>query len=189
MWSLDPAVRLLLRAGLAVLLASAAAHKLRDLQAFRAAVAAYDLVPGFAVGGLSVLLIGSELLFALALMVAGSSPVPSLGAAALLLAYTSAIAINLKRGRRDIDCGCAGPLRRQRLRGGLVARNLVLLSAALASALPAAARTFVWIDLFTLVSGLAASCLLYKAVDALLAGEGTKPLQRDGARLRLSRSV
>jgi len=168
MWSLDPAVHALLRAALAVLFASAAVHKLRDLPSFRAAFAAYDLAPAGAVGVLSASLVASEAIVAVALIVAGSSPWPSVAAAALLLIYASAIAINLLRGRRDIDCGCAGPARRQPLRFALVTRNLVLVSVALVGVLPAGPRAFVWIDLFTVVAGLFKKRLLYKAVDALL---------------------
>ena len=166
----DPVLHLLLRAGLAVLFASAAAHKLRDLPAFQVSLAAYELVPGAFVRILSVLLAAGEAMVAVALLGAGPSPWPPFAAAGLLLVYTSAIAINLLCGRRDIDCGCAGPRRRQPLGTGLVARNLVLLGAAVASALPATGRGLVWIDFVTLVSGLAASCLLYQAIDALLAG-------------------
>jgi hypothetical protein len=167
--SLDPVLRLLIRAGLALLFASAAAHKLRDLTAFRASLAAYELVPRTVVRGVSVLIAAGEGIVAGALLLLGSSALPALAAAALLGVYTSAIAINLMRGRRDIDCGCAGPMRRQPLGAGLVVRNLVLFSAAVVSALPADPRAFVWIDVFTVVSGLAASCLLYRAVETLLA--------------------
>jgi hypothetical protein len=167
---LDPVLILLIRAGLALLFASAAAHKLRDLPAFRDSLAAYDLVPSTTVRTLSVLIPAGEATVAGALLLAGTSPLPSLATAGLLLLYTGAIAVNLLRGRRDIDCGCRGPLRRQPLGVGLVARNGVLLSAAVASALPAAMRPFVWIDFFTFVAGLAAACLSYTAVDVLLSG-------------------
>lgn len=166
--ALDPVLRWLLRAGLALLFASAAAHKLRDLAAFRASLAAYELLPGAFVRTVSALIAAGEAALAVALLVV-SSPLPALAAAGLLFLYSGAIAINLLRGRRNIDCGCAGPRARQPLGPGLVARNLALLAAAVAGALPAAPRTLVWIDVFTLGSGLVASCLLYKAIDTLLA--------------------
>jgi uncharacterized membrane protein YphA (DoxX/SURF4 family) len=167
---LDPVLLLLLRASLAVLFVSAAVHKFRDRQAFRTSLAAYQLVPRPTVPALSVLIASSEATIAVALLAAGSSPWPAFAAAGLLLVYTGAIAINLIRGRSGIDCGCAGPARRQSIGAGLVGRNLALLGAAVASALPATPRAFVWVDFFTLVSGLAASCLLYTAIEALLAG-------------------
>jgi hypothetical protein len=167
---LDPVLHLLVRAGLAVLFVSAATHKLADVSAFRASLAAYELVPGPVGRILSVLIPACEVTVAVALLLAGSSPLPSLAAAGLLFVYTAAIAINLLRGRRDIDCGCGGPTRRQPLGVGLVARNTVLLSAAIVSALPAASRQWIWIDGLTLVGGLAVSFLLYQAVEVLLAG-------------------
>lgn len=168
--TLDPVLSLLLRAGLALLFASAAMHKLRDLPVFRASLAAYELVPNGLVRALSVLVLACEAAVAVALLAAWTSPVPPFVAGGLLLLYSSAIAINLVRGRGDIDCGCAGPKRRRPLGFGLVARNLVLLAAAVASGLPTAPRAFVWMDAITLVSGLAASCLLYEAIDGLLTG-------------------
>lgn len=168
--SVDPVFQLLLRSGLAVLMASAAAHKLRDLPAFRTSLEAYGLVPKAFVRKFSALLVASEVIVALALLPPGSSSTWSFAAAVLLLIYTGAILINLVRGRTDIDCGCAGPTRRQALGPGLVVRNLILVSVAIVGALPASPRRLVWIDGLTFVAGLAAVCLLYKAVDALLAG-------------------
>jgi hypothetical protein len=118
------------------------------------------------------------MIVAVALLLPGSSSAAPFAAAGLLLVYTGAILINLVRGRTDIDCGCAGPARRQPLGVGLVVRNLVLLSAALLSELPARPRALVWIDGLTCAAGLAAACLLYKAVDVLLAGVARKGPRR-----------
>jgi uncharacterized membrane protein YphA (DoxX/SURF4 family) len=49
----------------------------------------------------------------------------------LLFSYTTAIAVNVRRGRRDLDCGCAGPGQEQFVSGGLLIRNGVLCSLAL----------------------------------------------------------
>ena len=53
---------------------------------------------------------------------------------ALLLTYAIAIAINLARGRRDLDCGCAGPNERRPIAAWMVWRNVgiaILLAAVL----------------------------------------------------------
>jgi hypothetical protein len=173
----DPVLQLLLRAALAVLFAAAAAHKLLDMPTFRASLAAYGLVPSAFVPILSTLLVAGEVIVAMALLPPDSSSAAPFAAAALLLIYTSAILVNLLRGRTDIDCGCAGPTRRQSLGVGLVVRNLVLLSATLVSALPVSPRPLVWIDGFTFAAGLVSVCLLYKAVDALVA-DAVSPQQR-----------
>jgi hypothetical protein len=83
--------------------------------------------------------------------------------------YAGAIFVNLVRGRRGIDCGCAGVAASRSLSGGLVVRNGVLIIAALTSALPATSRSLAWIDAVTIVAGVAAAALLYAAADGLLA--------------------
>jgi hypothetical protein len=167
--SLDPAVRLALRASLAVLLLSAAAHKLRDAAGFRAALAGYRLLPAPWVAGAAVLFVGLELAVAASLVLANGARGPALAAAVLLGVYTAAIAANLLRGRRGIDCGCAGPAGRVPLGGGLVGRNAVLIGAALAAAVPAAPRAVVWLDAVTIAAASAALLLLYTAADTALA--------------------
>ena len=51
---------------------------------------------------------------------------------ALLVLYSAAIAINLLRGRRDIECGCGGAATHVPLSGWLLARNAALMATALA---------------------------------------------------------
>jgi hypothetical protein len=83
--------------------------------------------------------------------------------------YAGAIAANLARGRRDIDCGCGGPLGRQALSEGLVLRNLAWAGAALACALPEAPRALAWLDLVTVAAAVASGAALHAAASALLA--------------------
>ena len=169
---LDPALGAMLRGVLALLLLGAAGHKLRDLPGFQAAVHGYGLLPGALVPTVARGLAGVELSLALCLLVPGLGSLPGLGAAALLVLYSGAIAINLYRGRRDIDCGCAGPAGSRRLGPGLLARNGLLLAAALASTLPVASRPLVWLDGFTVVAGIVVAWLLHGAAEA---AQGTAP--------------
>ena len=108
-FAIDPVPRALLRAGLALLLLSAAVHKLRDARGFRAVLADYRLLPERLVPALAVALIGLECTVGASLLVPGAGPAPALAAAALLSVYAGAIAVNLARGRRHVSCGCAGP--------------------------------------------------------------------------------
>lgn len=164
--SLDPALGLALRGGLALLLATAAWHKLRDLAAFGAALGGYRLLPERALGPASIGLVAAELSTAGVLLV---SPRASWAAAALLALYSLAISVNLARGRREIDCGCFGPAARQPLSPALLVRNAALIALALLCALPAAPRALVWVDGLTIAAAIGLGALVHGAVNALLA--------------------
>src|SRR5690606_14068067 len=58
---IDPAVSALLRGALALVLAGAAAHKLRDLHAFRVALGDYQLVPWALTGLVAPALVAAEI--------------------------------------------------------------------------------------------------------------------------------
>lgn len=167
--TLDPTLRLTLHAALSLLLASAAWHKLRDVDAFRAAVADYRLLPAVWVVPAAAVLIASEVGLAVALWLPGVGGVAALGCAALLGLYAAAMLITLRRGRRDVDCGCGGPAHRQSVRPALVVRNGVLVAGALLAALPAGARSPGWVDLVTVAMASAVLACLYVAIDGVLA--------------------
>lgn len=163
MIALDPAVDLALRASLALLLVAAALHKLRARAAFRAALEGYDLLPAWALSAAAALLPALELAIGAAL--AARVEAAAIAAAALLLVYAAAIGANLRRGRGDIDCGCAGPARHVPLAWPLVFRNLAAAAAALALALPTSTRALVWIDAATIAGAIAVLALLRLALD------------------------
>jgi hypothetical protein len=166
---IDPAAQLALRLALAVLFAAAAVHKLRDRAGFRAVLRDYAILPGGLVGAASLAVPSAEATLAAGLLLPATRVVASLAAAGLLSLYGVAIAMNLARGRRAIDCGCAGPGGPRPLSGGLVARNAALAAAALACAAPVASRPLGWIDAGTVVGALLAVALLYAAADVALA--------------------
>jgi uncharacterized protein (DUF58 family) len=86
----------------------------------------------------------------------------------LLTLYTAAIGINLLRGRRDIDCGCAGPAVRQTLSARLLLRNLVFTVMVLVTMLPASApRELGLLDWFTAVVAAATFALILTAATHL----------------------
>jgi len=168
--SIDPALQWLLRAGLALLFASAAWHKLRAPKAFATTLERYRLLPVAGVAPAAAVLGALEAAVAVWLVLPLAAPAGAgFAAAALLALYSAAIAINLARGRREIDCGCSGPARRQPIRPWLLARNGVVAVAALALALPTLSRDLHWVDATTLGGGLVALALLWQAVHALLA--------------------
>lgn len=167
--SLDPVVSWTLQAGLALLLGGSALSKLRDPAAFAGAVAGYRLLPLRLATPAAAAFVAAELVLAAGLLLPATAPWAAVGAAGLLTLYSGAIAVNLLRGRRDIDCGCGGPLGRRRLSAALVVRNALLIAAAGAITLPTAARPLGALDAFTMAGALASAALLYLASEALFA--------------------
>ncbi len=89
----------------------AAAHKTRHYLAFRGILAEYRLLPDSLVPVAAPLVIGIEAIAGLAVLTPAAiipTRVAVLPVGALLCLYTYAIAINLVRGRTNIDCGCGG---------------------------------------------------------------------------------
>ena len=166
--ALDPALSGALRGGLALLLLSAAAHKARDLASFRAALAAYGLLPARSVPAAAGLFALAECAIAGWLLVPGAGAAPALAAASLLALYAVAMLAALAAGRRGIECGCGGPAGARRLGPAPVARNAVLVTAALAASLPASPRPLVWIDALSAAGAIAALACLFAAAELSL---------------------
>ena len=155
---LDPAIEVVLRGGLALLFGVTAFEKFRDFDAFRASVVGYALLPERFASLTAVALAGCEASLGVALVTPAAFGLRELAlvASAMLFAlYGAAIAVNLARGRRGIDCGCAGPAARQPLSEWLLARNALLVAMALGCLGGAASRPLVWIDALTVSGGIA----------------------------------
>src|SRR5207244_7739090 len=123
---IDPAVDAALRSAFALLFLVAASHKLRDPGRFRTTLAEYRLLPGAVVPLAAMVVIGVEVVVAIALVASPRRAPGPVAAAAVLVVYGAAIAVNLAPGRRHIDCVCAGPAVRPPIRGWLVARHAAL---------------------------------------------------------------
>ncbi|MEQ8263966.1 MauE/DoxX family redox-associated membrane protein [Pseudohaliea sp.] len=148
----------------------AAAHKVRSVGRFVAVLGAYRILPAFLLRPVSLLLIAAEGFVALGVWFDGSRTVAVALALALLTSYAGAIGLNLKRGRRDIDCGCSFGGAGERLSPLLLVRNaaLVLL------AIPAVFPTRSPLEPATLASAfLVTLCLLfcYQLLSALRANQ------------------
>jgi len=168
---LDPMVLKLVSIGFGLLFLLAAVHKLTEFQKFRATLNAYEVMPGALVAPVSTVIPAIEAILGAAWLLGIQTGLVATGSAILLAAYTFAIAINLVRGRVHIDCGCsmgASAGRDQQLSWGLVARNTLLMIAALSATLPATERAIGLVDYVTLVAGLLAIVLLYGAANQLL---------------------
>lgn len=168
---LDPLILKLVSICFALLLLLAAVHKLTALDAFRATLDAYQLLPSVLVAPVSLLVPLSEIVLGAAWLLAIQLPTVALLSAVLLAAYSAAIAINLLRGRIHIDCGCgmaSSAGKDTQLSWRLVVRNCLLIAAALSAMLPASERAIGILDYVTLVAGLLAIVLLYGAANQLL---------------------
>jgi hypothetical protein len=176
--SIDPVPALILTLALAALWIASGVHKLRDPGGFAGAVAAYALLPQWAIGGVARALPLIEIAVGTGLLFRVSREGAALTSALLLTLYALAIAINLRRGRRELDCGCFGFGRRSTISMRLLWRNAVLILASLAAGfLPLRNRALDWIDLFTVAVGIAAAALLYAAVEGLVA-TAARPTRR-----------
>ncbi len=165
---IDPAVGALLASAFALLFAGAALHKWIDPERFAAAFRAYEVVPPPLLW-LSRIVPVLELAVAAALLPrAARSGAAALGMA-LLITYAAAIAVNLARGRRDLDCGCGGALERRAIGPWMVWRNLVLAALLAVLLLPWGPRPLIAVDALTIAVGTAVTALLYMTLDALLA--------------------
>ncbi|MCY1281082.1 Methylamine utilization protein MauE [compost metagenome] len=167
--SFDPIFVIASAIPVAVILASAASHKLRAPARFADQLEDYQLLPRALVKPVSRGLPLVELAIAFALLVPASRPLAALLAAALLALYAAAIGLNLWRGRRDIDCGCSGPDQAQPLRPVLLARNATLAGLALVASLSPQARELGLFDGFVVIAASATALLIYAAAEGLLA--------------------
>ncbi|SEE48654.1 MULTISPECIES: MauE/DoxX family redox-associated membrane protein [Pseudomonas] len=166
---IDPIFIIASALAIAVLLASAATHKLRAPARFARQLADYQLLPDALVRPGARVIPAIELAIAFALLVPACRSWAALSAASLIALYAAAIAINLWRGRRDIDCGCAGPDQAQPLRPVLLLRNSALVGLALLASVLPVARDLGFFDGFVTVAASAVALLIYAAADGLLA--------------------
>ncbi len=164
---LDPAIGALLLACLALLFASAALHKLRDLAHFTEVLRAYRVLPAGAVR-LAPLVPLAELAVAGALVTPAVRSGAALAGAALLVLYAAAIAVNLRRGRRDLACGCGGPDDTRPIAPWMVARNLTLALLLAVTLLTWRERPLSPTDALTAGAGSVVATLLYVCLDRLL---------------------
>ncbi|MBV8684963.1 MAG: DoxX family protein [Caulobacteraceae bacterium] len=168
----------------ALVFARAAAFKLRDVEAFADALAAYRILPIGLVEVTARALPVAEIVCALALLAPPTCAAGEVAAAALLVVFALAMGVNLLRGRREIDCGCGDPSRRHPLAWSFVVRNLAFAAALGSSALaPARSGSLVeWAVGAAAAAGLMLLMLCHETFSALPAreGRGAPPLLRLG---------
>lgn len=168
---MDPLITRTLSIGFGVLLFVAALHKLRGMDAFRAVLLDYRLLPPEFATFTAWSIAAAEFFIAMLWFAGGSVPAIVAGSAtaALLATYALAMAVNLVRGRVHISCGCRlSASGSEMLSWGLVWRNGVLVVIAAAASVPATVRELQWLDYVTLLAALSAITLLYVGSAQLL---------------------
>jgi hypothetical protein len=155
-WEMFVAVRTLV----ALVLLSAAAGKMRHWIALQGVIANYRLVPDALVKPITYLLPPAEALLAIWLVSGWAASSAAAAAAGLLCLFAVAMAVNLGRGRRDIDCGCFQIALRQTLSWPLVWRNLCLALGLVLSTAFVGASVGVWSTLYAVLLGAVLFVLL-----------------------------
>lgn len=166
--AIDPAVGYLLAIALTTIFAWSGALKLTDIEMFEGAVANYRLIPRRIEQAVAAAVPLCECAGAAGLLFASTRPLAAAALLLLLCLFSGAIAINLIRGRTNIDCGCFGPTLRQDLSVWLLGRNALLMLLAAVVAAPAAVRPIEWIDSVTIAVGAATLLTLYASANYAL---------------------
>jgi len=177
--SVAVAISFALRFLLAFVFLRGALHKVLHYGNFRTQLAAYELLPAALLPAFTVFLILLEAFLALSLLFGGSMST-SFIAAALLLVYAAAMALNLLRGNDDLDCGCSGPAghlsgnpsgETPTISWALVVRNGILLVFALATAipLPFTSQRLSMQELSTIALASLAVILIYSSIEQAIA--------------------
>lgn len=169
---LDPVATSALSAVLSVIFLTGAWQKLRDPALFQANVENYRLLPDVLAWPAAILLPLWELVAGVLVLFDSTRMVGAVLAVGLLSVVTTAVAINLLRGRTEIDCGCGslgGHVGDQTLNWGLPARNLVMAFAALLVLREDAARALVWIDYLSVAGATLGLLGLYVTANQLMA--------------------
>jgi hypothetical protein len=158
------------RLGLAGIFAYSAWHALRNADLQAAAIGGYDLLPARFVRAAARAFPLLNLVAAVLLVAPRGAADGAILGAALLAVYAAAMAINVRRGRTRIDCGCGGA-HGLAISAGLVGRNLVLACVLLmATALPASG-TLNAASLACLGGGAACLLATYFTANQLLAND------------------
>ncbi len=168
---LDPVIAAALFLGLGTLFLLGAVHKATALAEFRTVLAGYRVLPENLVKVTALAVTAVEAGIGLAWLLLADKRAVATATIVLLLVYAGAIALNLLRGRRHIDCGCSFGRSAgggEFLSGWLVGRNLVLAALAATAGLPVINRTLGALDYVTLAAALAAGTLLFATANQLI---------------------
>jgi hypothetical protein len=136
-------------------------HKFNHMAEFKRVLNGYKILPFTWVSPASRLLMMLEFLTAVALLLPDTRLMGALLAANLMLIYGGAMAINLLRGRRLLDCGCHLNSQKQPISWQAVVRNLMFTGTMLLLLLPQSTRVLNFLDGALIIFGVAITSLIY----------------------------
>lgn len=161
---IDPVLQLAAALTLALVFGVGAAGKMTAWSELEGVVRNFRIAPAPLVPLVSWTLPPAELLLALGVLVPATRAASAAAMAVLLVLFAGAIAVNVMRGRIDIDCGCFRSALRQNLSWWLVLRNGLLVVLALACLPEAAGRALGWADNFVVVMASLTLFIAYLSV-------------------------
>lgn len=141
--------------------------KLMDVPLFSALMENYGLLPRWLLKPVAWLLPLAEAAAGVLLLPVATRFAGACLALALLAVVSAAVAINLVRGRRRIECGCGGGDSLE-LSEGLLARNVVLAVLLLVAMQVPTDRATVWLDMVSTLMATLFMLGLLKAVNLWL---------------------
>jgi hypothetical protein len=161
-----------LRTAMALLFGTGATHKLWSITEFQRTVGQYMRGLGAPLPGierpLSLAVVLLELIVVATCLLPGKGLLAAVLASGTLLLYALAMAMNLLRGNRLLDCGCNWGKQPQPVVPALVIRNGVLALMAIAVALPVTHRELSMMDIASIIFATIAAVLLYAAANHVL---------------------
>jgi hypothetical protein len=160
---LDPLIVAIAAGTLLLIFVRGVWHKLTDHPMFRVILENYEIVPAGWVPAAAMAVTAAEAAVALGLLFPATRSLAALSGLTILALYAIAIAINLRRGRVTIECGCGGP--GHGLSWILVWRNAGLMALALIAALPALDRAMgIW-DMLVVLAAVATVALALASLE------------------------
>lgn len=166
---IDPVFTSVLGISFSVLFGLAALGKIRFYKQFQRVLRSYKLFPEAALSATAVLITGMEVIASMSLWLSPLRVSGALMAAILLTSYALGMAINLRRNRRNLDCGChLGSGQVQPITWFLVSRNLMLSVLVLMLFFSPVDRLLGVYDYLVILMGLGVLGLLYFIVDGLI---------------------
>ena len=163
---LDPLVSMVFSVSLALLFFMASRHKFESIPHFQAQLGAYQVVPKALLPIFARVLPWIEMSVVFLLLIPATRVFAASVCVVLLVSYALAMAVNLYRGRTDIDCGCGA--KPQGISVWLLLRNAVLAFGALIIAIPTVDRSLMATDLVFVALFTATLAMAYMTMEELV---------------------